>query len=156
MPVGQFKTRRNPETGQLESIPPEEAAQLEAEATLTQADASFLQQHREEEPAEEAPMEEEPAEAEGVGAAGAAAGAAAAFGIGGPAGAVFGGAAGFLMSQATKSKPRPIGTLEGGQGAESEDIGRNIRTLLEVQQTIARIGSPIKGLVTTKAAGSRL
>ncbi len=154
MPVGQFKTRRNPETGRVESIPPEEAAQLEAEARLTDADASFLQQHREEEPAEEAPIEEEAAEAEGAGAETTAAGGFAGLGIGGPMGAAAGTAAGFLLAQATKSRPSPIGTLEGGRATAPSD--RTLQELLDVTKTIARLGTPIKGEVTTKAAGSRL
>ncbi len=44
--AGQFKTRRNPDTGQLEKIPAEEAAELQAVAepgALTQADLDFME-----------------------------------------------------------------------------------------------------------------
>ena len=87
---------------------------------------------------------------------GAAAGGAAG-GLLGPAGAAVGAAvgagAGFIASQSFKKSP--IGSLEGtGQtGGGDQDV---LRQLLAVQRGIARVGSPIKGAITTTSAGARL
>ena len=157
MPAGQFKTRRNPETGQLESIPEPESARLEASAAVAESDAAFLQDFMDrdtEDPLPPDEAEEMPDVDPGVDKA--VAGAVAGAKVGGVPGAVLGGAVGFLLAQAQKTRPRPIGTLEGGQVSGEDDIGRNIRTLLDVQQRIAKIGTPIKDAVTTQPANSRL
>jgi len=103
---------------------------------------------------EQAPIEEEgPSIAESVGAAqtGAKAGGI----LGGPVGAVVGGAAGFLAAQ-IKSKPSPIGSLEGGAVQGEDSASRGIQELIAIQKGIARVGSPIKDAITTQAAGSRM
>ena len=69
-------------------------------------------------------------------------------------GAVVGGAAGFLAGR--KSKPPPIGTLEGTVGGQDGGLGDTMRELLAVQQGIARLGSPVKDAITTDAPNSRM
>ncbi len=178
---GQFKIRRNPDTGRIESIPEAEQGALRAAAegiespspaagSVTQQDVDFVGQGSTPEPPTEPGAEPPPLPPQAPpvqpppiqqpdqdftgqgGAAGASAGS-----ILGPAGAVAGAAIGtglgFAASQSFKKSP--IGSLEGsGQtGGGDQDV---LRQLLEVQRGIARVGSPIKGAITTRSAGARL
>ncbi len=166
MPIGQFKTRRNEETGRVESIPEEERQDLLTEAGVPELPAAaeppplpdpFITAAKESMQGEPVPGEAEPTEEEGpagggvLGKVGRVAGSV----VGGPAGAALGGAAGFLLGQAIQKKPTPIGTLEGRNVAQTDDSD-TLRQLLAVQQKIARAGTPIKDAIQTQAAGSRL
>jgi len=157
MATPQFTTRRGA-GGRLETIPEAEQAELRAAWEAKQAKptaADFIQQGPEEvsplpepspqpaPPQQEGGDEETAAAASGIGGL-----------IGGPAGAVVGGIAGFAASKLTQPSNRPIGTLEGTSVRQGGDD--TLRQLLEVQREIARIGSPIKGAVDTVASNSRL
>ena len=164
--AGQFKTRRNPDTGRLERIPEEERLELMREAAAAvpaadprpepteqdQRDAEFLDEARAEVPPEAEPVPEiDTGAEEAAETAGQAAGAA----VGGKAGAAVGGAAAaFLASKLTQRQPSPIGTLEGG--APSRTGNDDLAELLRVTKEIARAGTPIKNAITTTATDSRL
>jgi len=77
--------------------------------------------------------------------------------LGGPVGAVAGGAAGFLLSQVVGSqRDTPIGSLEGSGGTMKDETGATLQAMLELQQRVARVGTPIKDAVTTQATGSKM
>jgi hypothetical protein len=169
---GQFKTRRNPDTGRLESIPEEERAALIAATPpeLPEEGRGFVETQRAMMDGEEPPPlppepaptpaapdgEEEAAEAVGAAVEGAATGASvgSAFGpVGTGVGAAVGAAAGFVTSL---QRDKPVGTLSGGAATSRDDSERTLRELLRVQQGIAKAGAPIKDAITTKATGSRM
>ena len=175
--AGQYKTRRNPDTGRLEKVPEAEQGSLRAAdegiappppaVTVTQQDADFVNAGSEPPPLPDAaeppplppkappvqppPLPPAEEEEEDSGAGGAAQGAMMGSKAG-PWGAVIGGAVGFAAGR--KGKPAPIGTPEGGAVAGQSDD--TLRELLAVQQGIARMGSPIKDAITTNAATSRM
>ncbi len=157
--AAQFTTRRNPDTGRIEKIPEaEQEAPLltdpEPETNPQQdaADAAFMARHVDDAP-EEAPDSGEPMEAPESGAADAVQGAAMGARVAGVAGAAVGAVGGFLASKL--AKPSPIGTLEGPAGAQ-ETSGSDLAELLAVTKQIARVGTPLKNAVNTKAQGSRM
>lgn len=182
---GQFNTIRDETTGKLRKTTPEEVEKLKFSdiqspppaarvGEATQADADFIARNSGAEPppipppvlppplpatapesaqpATPPPLPAAPAEEEDSGA-GAAASGVSAGSILGPIGAAAGGAAVFAASQSFQK--HPIGTFEGsGQsGGGDQDV---LRQLLEVQRTVARVGTPIKDAITTKSAGARL
>jgi len=182
--AGQFNTIRDEATGRLRKTTPEERERFQfsnikspppAAGSVTQRDVDFVGQGSGVEPpplppaepgaqppalppqappVQPPPLSQQPEQdftGQG-GAAGASAGS-----ILGPAGAVAGAAIGtglgFAASQSFKKSP--IGSLEGSGQTGEGDI-EVLRELLAVQRGIARVGSPIKNLVTTNSAGSRM
>jgi len=140
------ESRRDPETGRFKKAEP---------VTETPEEDPFIAAQRAAEPPPLPKQEEETPAAATVASAstGAKAG-----GVVGPAGAIAGaiggGAIGFLLNQA---KQQPVGTLEGG-GAQGvgDDPGAVLQQLLAVQQKIARVGTPLLSPVKTDAVGSRM
>lgn len=55
----------------------------------------------------------------------------------------------------TLSKDDVIGTLEGGSATSKDELAGTMRELLGVQQTIERLGTPIRDEVKTEATDSR-
>ncbi len=153
---GQHKTRRNPTTGRIESIPEDDPQRTpplpaaEPPPLPPAEEAPFIREFREEEAEPE--VQAAPPEKEGGGATGAIQGAMLG-GRAGPIGAAVGAATGFLLGQ---SSPKPIGTLEGGSVQDrDDDTKQTLQAMLALQQQVARVGTPIKDQVTTQAAGSR-
>ena len=166
--AGQYKTRRNPDTGRIEKIPEEErAAMIEADEEQAARDKLFLASAEPEpEEAEEAdiaipggaigkapdlpPKEEAAKEAAASAARGAATGSM--FGpMGVAAGAAIGVGAAAVRSE--MKKHQYAGSLEVGQGTTEN---RDLNELLAVTKQIARIGTPIKNTIITQPAGSRM
>lgn len=164
--AGQFKTRRNPDTGRLEKVPVEEQAELQQEAARQvpladpqeARDAEFMEQAKGGmEPPGEAPAQlDEPQEETGVEEVAEGVGAKAGGAAFGPVGAAVGGAAAaFITQKLMAGANRPIGAPASGGTVQGQE-GRDIADLLAVTQEIARAGTPIRDAITTTAAGSRL
>jgi hypothetical protein len=157
--VEQIRNEQGQFTGNFRFAPPDLPAAREPPplpAAMTDADRQFMAEERARGklPQPEEQVAEAPEIDTGVGGAveGATVGAKA-----GPIGALAGAAAGFIGSKILGGQPRPIGTLEGGQATSGPDeVQQTLRSLLEVQQRIERVGSPIKDAVSTNAIDSRL
>jgi len=154
--VLQRRDERGKFTGQF-FFADEEPAKPAADSPQGRRDAEFLQEQAgASQPPVAGPGPVPELAEEAAGTAGSAAGAA----VGGPVGGFAGGAAAvFLAQQAGKALERdtnrPVGSLEGN-GNQADDTTQLLRSLLEVQQGIARVGAPIKDAVTTTAADSRI
>lgn len=123
-----------------------------------QRDAEFMARNTAE-PPPLPPQDAEPEETSSLGSTIGAAqtGAKAGGRFGGPLGAVAGGAAGFLLSQLVGSqRDAPVGSLEGSGGTVQNEANTTLQAMLELQQRVARVGTPVKDAVTTQAAGSKM
>jgi hypothetical protein len=153
---GQHKTRRGA-GGRIEKIPEDDPQRTpplpaaEPPPLPREEEAPFIREFREEEAEPE--VQAAPPEKEGGGGVSGAIQGAFLGGKAGPIGAAVGAATGFLLGQ---SSPKPIGTLEGGSVQDRDDeTKQTLQAMLELQQKVARVGTPIKDQVTTQAAGSR-
>lgn len=176
---GQFKIRRNAETGRIESIPEAEQGALRAAAqgieppspaagTVTQQDIDFvdgpgglMQSEAGAPPVQppplppKAPPVQPPVIPVAETAEAATAGAATA-GVAGGAGAAAILLATQAVSTAASKKGDPIGTLEGKTVTQTDEGTRTLQELLNVTKQIEREGSPIKGAVSTIAQESKI